>query len=108
MLLPTHSVGNPSGNKLTCNLSGSTRPQSSQLAEPLWTDPGLKSGFGVRELIATLEKKKKQKSPGGERIVEHSQKKNLQARKKPPPNSNRLPTVHCDNELASVKGLRTA
>ena len=26
-------------------------PQSSQLAEPLWTDPGLKSGISVRELI---------------------------------------------------------
>ena len=26
---------------------------ASQLAEPLWTDPGLKSGIGVRELIST-------------------------------------------------------
>ena len=33
--------------------SGNTRPQSSQLAEPLWTDPGLKSGISVRELIST-------------------------------------------------------
>ena len=32
-----------SGNELTRNSSGSTRLQSSQLAEPLWTDPGLKS-----------------------------------------------------------------
>ena len=31
---------------------GNIRPQSSQLAEPLWTDPGLKSGTGVRELIS--------------------------------------------------------
>ena len=29
-------------HELTCNLSGSTRSQLSQLAEPLWTDPGLK------------------------------------------------------------------
>ena len=36
----------------------------SQLAEPLWTDHGLKSGIGVRELILTLQKKKK--SAGGE------------------------------------------
>ena len=31
----------------------------SQLAEPLWTDPGLKSGISVRELISTWKKKKK-------------------------------------------------
>ena len=51
--------GNLSGNKLTRNLSGNTRPQSSQLTEPLWTDPGLKSGIFVRELIFTKKKKKK-------------------------------------------------
>ena len=33
--------------------SGNTRSQSCQLAEPLWTDPGLNSGIGVRELIST-------------------------------------------------------
>ena len=32
---------------------------SSQLAEPLWTDPGVKSGFSVRELISTHIHKKK-------------------------------------------------
>ena len=32
--------GNLSGNELTRNLSGNIRPLSSQLAEPLWTDPG--------------------------------------------------------------------
>ena len=35
------------------------RPQSPQLAEPLWTDPGLKSGISVRELIFTWKKRKK-------------------------------------------------
>ena len=40
-------------NELTRNSSGNTRPQSSQLAEPLWIDPGLKSGISVRELIST-------------------------------------------------------
>ena len=45
--------GNLSGNELTCNSPGNTRLQSSQLAEPLWTDPGLKSGFSLRELIST-------------------------------------------------------
>ena len=60
---PTKSVGaeyamqaecvNLSGNELTRNSSGNTRLQSSHLAEPLWTDPGLKSGISVRELIST-------------------------------------------------------
>ena len=50
--------GNLSGNELTRNLSRNTRPQSSQLAEPLWTDFGLKSGISVRELTSTLKKKK--------------------------------------------------
>ena len=42
-----------------------TLSQSSQLAEPLWTDPGLKSGTSLRELISTL-KKNKNKNAGGE------------------------------------------
>ena len=46
---------------------GNTRPQSSQLAELQWTDPGVKSEICVLGLISTLQKK----SPGGERIVEH-------------------------------------
>ena len=37
-----------------------TLSQSSQLAEPLWADPGLRSGISVRELISTLKKKKPQ------------------------------------------------
>ena len=45
--------GNLTGNELTRNLSGNTRSQSSQLAEPLWTDPGLKIGINLRELIST-------------------------------------------------------
>ena len=40
------------GNKLTRNSFGSTRPQSSQLVELLWIDPGLKCGIDVRELIS--------------------------------------------------------
>ena len=42
-----------SGNELTRNFSGNTRLQSSQLADPPWTDPGLKGGISVRELIST-------------------------------------------------------
>ena len=46
-MLSRHCVGTYEGNKLTCNSSGKTQPHPSQLAEPLWTDPGLKSGIGV-------------------------------------------------------------
>ena len=45
--------GNLSGNELTLNSSGNTQSQSSQLAEPLWTKPGLESGISLRELIST-------------------------------------------------------
>ena len=50
--------GNLSGNELTQNSSGNTQSQSSQLAEPLWTDPGLKSGIGLHKLISSFKKKK--------------------------------------------------
>ena len=49
--------GNLSGNELTRNSSGNIRSQSCQLAEALWTDPGLKSGISVGELISTIKKK---------------------------------------------------
>ena len=49
---------NLSGNELTRNFSGNIRPQSSQLADPLWTDPGITSGISVRELISTENKEK--------------------------------------------------
>ena len=40
--------------------------QSSQLAEPMWTDPGLKSGISVHKLLSTIWKKfKKFKAPAG-------------------------------------------
>ena len=52
-VLSGHSVETYHGSELTCNLSGNAQPQSSQLAEPLWTDPGLKSGISVQELIST-------------------------------------------------------
>ena len=58
--------GNLPGNELTRNSSGNTRPQLSQLAEPLWTDPGPRNGIRVRELISTLKTKQQQKSTGVE------------------------------------------
>ena len=46
--------GTLSRNELTRNLSGNNRSQSSQLAEPLWNDPGTKkSGISLRRLIST-------------------------------------------------------
>ena len=54
--------GNLSGNELTRKLSENIWSQSSLLAELLWTDPGIKSGISVHELIST----KKKKSAGGE------------------------------------------
>ena len=53
---------------------GNTRPQSSQLAEPLWIDPCLKSGISVCN---------NKKSTGGERMDEHS-----------PPNSCKQEKIH--------------
>ena len=47
-------------------MSGNIRPQLSQLAEPLWTDPGVKSGISVCELISTKKKKKKKVQAGSE------------------------------------------
>ena len=48
---------NISRNKLTRNSSRNTQSQSSQRTEPLRTDPGLKSGISLRELISTRKKK---------------------------------------------------
>ena len=61
------------GNEFTRNSSGNARPQSSQLTEPLWSDPGLKIRTGVRELISILkEKKKERKGAGREWVAEPS------------------------------------
>ena len=61
LTMPLAECGNLSRNELTRNSSGTTRLPSSQLAEPLWTAPSLKSGISLRELISTLKKKKKKK-----------------------------------------------
>ena len=55
VLFVWHSVGMYYGNEVTRISLGNVRPQSSQLAEPLWTDAGLKSEISVRELISTLK-----------------------------------------------------
>ena len=53
--------GSLSENELTRYSSGNTQSQSSQLAEPLWTDPGLQSGISVREPISNKIFKKREK-----------------------------------------------
>ena len=78
---PLSCCGNLSGNELTRNFTGNIWPQSSQLAEPLWTDPVTKSGITVRELISTLKKKKKAQT-GNEWL--YILPKSSQARKMPP------------------------
>ena len=50
---------NLSGNELTRVSSRNFQPQSSQLAEPLWTDPGLWGGISAR---SPLKKRKKSAS----------------------------------------------
>ena len=69
-------------HELTCNLSGNTRSQLSQLAEPLWTDPGLKSGISVCDLISTLIFLLKAQAGNG---LLNILPKSSHARKKPPP-----------------------
>ena len=77
-----------SENELTRNLSGNIRPQSSQLAEPLWTDPGIESGISVRELTSTKKKKKRRKAQAGN-AWSNIIPKSLQARKRSAPHYRR-------------------
>ena len=67
-MLSRHSVGTYQGNELTRNSLGKTRPQSSQLAESLWTDPDLKSGIGVRQLVSTCKRERERETEGEREI----------------------------------------
>ena len=60
--------GNLSGNELTRNSSGNTQSESPQLAEPLWIDPGLKSGISLRELISIKKKERKKTAQAGNEL----------------------------------------
>ena len=57
--LSRHSVGICQENDLTGNSSENMRPLSSQLAEPLWTDPGLKNRNWCARADLHLKKEKK-------------------------------------------------
>ena len=58
-------MGTSHGNGLTRNSSGDTRPQSPQLAEPLWTYSGLKTErYRCARADPYLKKKEEKKSAG--------------------------------------------
>ena len=89
-------------------MSGNIRPQSSQLAEPQWTDSGVKSGISMREPISTL-KKKRGVQAGNE--WSNILPKSSQARKNsppPPPHPTSPPGYikggHCERKT-SISGL---
>ena len=65
-MLSRHSVGTFHENELMSNSSGNAWPQSSQLTEPLWTDPGLSRAD------LHFKKKKKNESAGWESIAKLS------------------------------------
>ena len=79
MFLSRHSVGTLSGNELTHDSSGNTRSQSSQLIEPLWTNPRVKSE--IKCVQTNLHKKFLKVQVGNELLSILSE--SLQARKKP-------------------------
>ena len=66
-------------------MSGNIRPQSSQLAEPLWTDSGLKGGSSVRELISTSKKKKEGRREMSGRTISQTRRKRGKRPPPPPP-----------------------
>ena len=74
------------GNELIRNKSGNTSPMSSQLAEPLWTDPGVKCGICVRELIFIT--KNKQTNKQTDTPPQKKQKQNQNNREKASPAEN--------------------
>ena len=88
-MLSLRSAGTYQGIELTSNSSGNAWPESSQFAEPLWTDFGLKSCIGVRELISTFKQTKK--SADGDWLIKESSSKILVCKEKLPPSP---PTQH--------------
>ena len=83
MPLSRHSAGAYPETSSHAARQGNIRPQSLQLAELLWTDPGLlKSGISMGEL--TTSKKKHQKMQAGSKW-RNILPKSLQVRKEPPP-----------------------
>ena len=99
MPLSTHSVGTYP-EMSSRNLSGIIWPQSSQLAEQLWTDPGLNSGISVLDLIST--KKQIDKAQARSKLS-NILPKSSQARKKPTTTS-----AECRRWVSTTKGRQTS
>ena len=64
MPLSRHSVGTYQEMSSHATHQGTFPSQSSELAELLWTDPGLESKISVRKLISTKKKKKEEAQAG--------------------------------------------
>ena len=79
--------GSLQGNQLKRNWSRNARPQSSRFAEPLWTDPRLKSRTSARELTSI------KKSDGEDWFVEPSSKSSRTRETPPPTKMYTQPTV---------------
>ena len=62
-MLSRFSVGTRQGNELTCNSSGYAHLQSSQLAEPLWTDSWPKDWNWRAKADLHLKKQTSKKQP---------------------------------------------
>ena len=104
MPLCRHSVG--TCQEMTHATRQRTRPQSSRLTGPLWTDPGLKTGISVRDLISTKKKKKKRKEKkemqaGNE--LSNILPKSSYARKKPPPQHFPSPVCGRQSFLSNLR-----
>ena len=63
--------GTLSGNELTQNSSGNAQ-QSSQHAELLWTDSGIKSGISLHELISTKKTKRRRRRMNGQAFSQNA------------------------------------
>ena len=79
--LTRHSVGTYQETSSHASRQETLKSQSSQLAEPLWTDPGLESEISVRELIPIKTKQKKR----GRGMNRRTFSQNLRTQGKKPP-----------------------
>ena len=59
MPLSRHSVGTYPGTSSYATCQGTFGHSRLTFAETLWTDPSIKSGISVRELISIKDQKKK-------------------------------------------------
>ena len=99
MLLCRHSVGTYPETSSHATCQGTFSHMLSQLAELLWTDPGIKSAISVHDLFSTLKKKKKAQV-GCE--WSNLLPKSLHAWKKPPPPPPPLYDAALEGSLLSL------